>query len=61
MNENVVKVYCALCARESREVWRMIKADGASICDICVDIATSILIDERAKEREAAQTKETRT
>lgn len=53
MSDPPTKVYCAFCARESSEVWRLVKADGATICDICVDIANGILAEERVKEREA--------
>ena len=50
MEKNKVdKHQCSFCNKEKEEVEKMIVGDGVAICNDCVDLCASILVDETVK------------
>lgn len=59
MSEADKHLHCSFCAKDSREVKKLIQGPGVYICDECVDLCHSILSDSidtsKVKEAETVQ------
>lgn len=52
--EPLQTIYCSFCGNSQHVVDLIIAGPTVSICDVCVDLSTSMLIEHRAKRRRGA-------